>query len=63
MKPELSFKLANGIHLLHLDGNQNYTNTELSNTVGVSTSTIKRHKDAINIIDIALHLMDVPHAN
>ena len=58
MKPELAFKLAQGIQLLHLDGNHYYTKRELSDTVGVSTSTIKRHRDMIKALDVALHLTD-----
>ena len=58
MKPESAFKLAQGIHLLHLDGNHNYTNSTLSNVTGLSTSTIKRNRDIVKILDIALHLVE-----
>jgi len=58
MKFELAMRLAEGIHLLHLDGNLYYTNKELANAVGTSPSTIKRHQDFIKALDVALHLMD-----
>ena len=56
MKPELAFKLAQGIQLLHLDGNHYYTNAALANCTGISTSTIKRNHDIVKMLDIVLHL-------
>ena len=58
MKSELALKLAQGIQLLHLDGNHYYTNAVLANCTGVSTSTIKRNRDIVKMLDIALHLSD-----
>ena len=58
MKSELAFKLAQGIQLLHLDGNHYYTNSILADTTGISTSTIKRNRDIVKMLDIALHLSD-----
>ena len=58
MKSELAFKLAQGIQLLHLDGNHYYTNAVLANCTGVSTSTIKRNRDIVKILDIALYLVE-----
>lgn len=58
MKPELAFKLANGIELLHTDGNHHYTNQTLADTIGVSTSTIKRNREIIKILDIAMYLRE-----
>lgn len=59
MKPELAMKLVEGVHLLHLDGNPYYTNQQLSNVVGVSTSTLKRNRDIIKLLDVALYLTEV----
>jgi hypothetical protein len=58
MKPKSAFQLAQGIQLLHLDGNRHYTHTELSKVVGVSTSTIKRNRDIVKLLDVALHLTE-----
>jgi len=58
MKQELAMKLAEGIHLLHLDSNPYYTNQQLSNVVGVSISTIKRNRDTIKLLDVALYLTE-----
>ena len=59
MKQELAMKLAEGIHLLYLDSNLYYTNQQLSNVVGVSTSTLKRNRDIIKLLDVALHLTEI----
>lgn len=59
MKPELAMKLVEGVYLLHLDGNPYYTNQQLSNVVGVSTSTLKRNRDIIKLLDVALYLTEV----
>lgn len=61
MKSELAMRLAEGIHLLHLDGNLYYKNNELANIVGVSPSTIKRNRDLIQLLDVALHITEVSH--
>jgi len=58
MKPELAFKLANGIQLLHTDGNHSYTNSQLAKIAGISTSTIKRNRDTIKMLDIAMSITD-----
>lgn len=58
MKFELAYKLAQGIELLQLDGDHYYTNQALANTVGVSTSTIKRNREIIKVLDIALQLAE-----
>ena len=58
MKTELSFKLANGIQLFHVEGNHYYTNQSLADVVGVSTSTIKRNRDIVKALDIALRLTE-----
>jgi transcriptional antiterminator len=59
MKTELAMKLSEGIHLLHLDGNKYYSNTSLSEVTGVSVSTIKRNRDTIKLLDVALYLTEV----
>ncbi len=57
-KIELANKLADGIHLLHLDEYHYYTNQHLADTCRVSASTIKRNKELIKVIDTALYIMD-----
>ena len=57
-KLKLANKLAGGLHLLHLDGCHYYTNRHLADVCGVSTSTLKRNKELIKVIDTALYVMD-----
>ena len=59
MKPELAFRLAEGIQLLHHDDCDNYTDRLLADISGVSTSTIKRNKDLVKMLDIALRFSDI----
>ena len=61
MKAELAMKLAQAIHHLHLDGNAHYTNQHLADVCGVSTSTIKRHRDTIKMLDTALYITEGYH--
>jgi len=58
MKEETIHKLAQSIQLLHHDGNIYYTDTTLAKTAGVSSSTVKRNKLEIEMLDIVLHLSD-----
>lgn len=58
MRVELAYRFAQGIQLLHLDEQENYTDSTLSSVVGVSTSTLRRHKEVVKMLDIALHLTD-----
>lgn len=57
-KLELATKLADGLHLLQLDRCYYYTNQYLANICGVSTSTIKRNKELIKVIDTALYITE-----
>ncbi len=57
-KIELANKLTGGLHLLHLDGRHYYTNQHLADACGVSTSTLKRNKELIKVIDTALYVME-----
>ena len=56
MKALLASRLAYGIQVLHADENLYYTNANLARVVGVSTSTIKRNKQTLEILDTAMHL-------
>jgi len=57
-KLELINKLADGLHLLHLDGCHYYTNQHLADVCGVSTSTLKRNKELVKVIDTALYITE-----
>ena len=57
-KLELINKLVEGLHMLHLDECHYYTNKHLADTCGVSTSTLKRNKELIKVIDTALYVME-----
>lgn len=56
MRAELANRLAHGIQLLHLEGYDYFTKKTLSETTGVSVSTLKRNRDMINLLDIALRI-------
>ncbi len=56
MRAELANRLVHGIQLLHLEGYYYYTEKTLSETTGVSVSTLKRNRDMINLLDIALRI-------
>lgn len=55
---ELANKIADGLHLLHLDGCHYYTNQYLADVCGVSTSTLKRNKELVKVIDTALYVIE-----
>lgn len=57
-KLELAHRLADGLHLLQLDGCRYYTNQHLADVCGISTSTLKRNKELIKVIDTALYVME-----
>lgn len=56
MRAELAYRLAHGIQLLHLEGYDYYTNKMLSEITGTSVSTLKRNRDNVNLIDVALRI-------
>lgn len=56
MRAELANRLVHGIQLLHIEGYDYYTEKTLSETTGVSVSTLKRNRDMINLLDIALRI-------
>ncbi|WP_434579774.1 hypothetical protein MLC52_06995 [Sulfurimonas sp. NW15] len=58
MKEEVATRLAEVIHLLHLEDNYFYTNAQLANIIGVSLSTIKRYKEYIRLLDKALQIKE-----
>jgi len=57
MRAELANRLAHGIQLLYIEGYDYYTEKTLSETTGISVSTLKRNRDMINLLDIALRIL------
>ena len=58
MKAFTMLRLAEAIQLLRLDGHDEFTLSQLSKTSGISTKTLQRDPDAIQIIDFALNRME-----
>lgn len=58
MKAITMLRLAESIQLLRLDGYDEFTLAQLSNTSGISTKTLQRDPDLIRIIDFASNRKD-----
>jgi len=59
MREELVYRLACGIQLLHSEYYDYYTDKTLSKITGISVATLKRNRNKVNFLDVALRIAGI----
>lgn len=55
MKPATAMRIAQGIQLLNLDGDSEYTYRQLADVSGVNQRTLSRNRDLIEMLDFSIN--------